>query len=115
VITQDDRARVLAGLASVDAVVLFDEDTPLRLIDALRPDVVVKGGDYDESQVVGADLVKSWGGRVVIIPLVEGRSTTGILAAGQARAGRADPADAGVGRPVRSWGGIAPSQRGDHA
>ena len=85
VITQGDRARVLAGLASVDAVVLFDEDTPLRLIESLQPDVVVKGGDYDESQVVGADLVKSWGGRVVLIPLVEGRSTTGILAAGQAR------------------------------
>lgn len=79
VVAQADRARVVAGLASVDAVVLFDEETPLRLIEALRPDVLVKGADYAESQVVGADLVKAWGGRVVLVPLVEGRSTTRML------------------------------------
>jgi D-beta-D-heptose 7-phosphate kinase/D-beta-D-heptose 1-phosphate adenosyltransferase len=80
VVTETDRAAVLAGLASVDAVVLFDEETPLRLIDAIRPDVLVKGGDYTESKVVGAPLVRSWGGKVVLVPLVEGRSTTRLLA-----------------------------------
>ncbi|WP_422924041.1 D-glycero-beta-D-manno-heptose-7-phosphate kinase [Singulisphaera sp. PoT] len=79
VVVQGDRAQVLAGLASVDAVVLFDEETPLELIAGLKPDVLVKGGDYEESQVVGGELVKSWGGRVAIIPLVEGRSTTKLL------------------------------------
>ena len=80
VVTQEDRAQVLASLVSVDAVVLFDEDTPLGLIESLRPDVLVKGGDYSEAQVVGADLVRSWGGKVVLVPLVEGRSTTNLLA-----------------------------------
>lgn len=79
VVVQGDRAQVLAGLASVDAVVLFDEETPYELIAHLKPDVLVKGGDYEESQVVGGDLVRSWGGRVAIIALVEGRSTTKIL------------------------------------
>ncbi len=79
VVVQGDRAQVLAGLASVDAVVLFDEETPRELIAQLKPNVLVKGGDYEESQVVGGDLVKSWGGYVAIIPLVEGRSTTKIL------------------------------------
>jgi D-beta-D-heptose 7-phosphate kinase/D-beta-D-heptose 1-phosphate adenosyltransferase len=80
VITQDDRAQVLAGLSSVDAVVLFDEPTPLALIEALRPDVLVKGADYTEDQVAGAEPVKSWGGKVVLVPLLEGRSTSRILA-----------------------------------
>jgi D-beta-D-heptose 7-phosphate kinase / D-beta-D-heptose 1-phosphate adenosyltransferase len=79
VIHEDDRARVLAALEAVDAVVLFDEDTPLSLIEALRPDVLVKGDDYREDQVVGADQVKSWGGRVALIPVVPGRSTSHIL------------------------------------
>jgi D-beta-D-heptose 7-phosphate kinase/D-beta-D-heptose 1-phosphate adenosyltransferase len=78
-IGQDDRARVLAALAAVDAVVLFDQDTPLALIEELRPDVLAKGADYREDQVVGAGEVKSWGGRVVLVPLVENRSTTGII------------------------------------
>jgi D-beta-D-heptose 7-phosphate kinase/D-beta-D-heptose 1-phosphate adenosyltransferase len=78
-IRQGDRARVLAALASVDAVVLFDEDTPLNLIERLHPDVLAKGADYREDQVVGAAQVKSWGGRVVLVPLVEDRSTTGII------------------------------------
>lgn len=74
-----ERARVLAALAAVDAVVVFDEDTPLALIEALRPDVLVKGGDYAPATVVGADLVRARGGRVVIIPLTAGQSTTSIV------------------------------------
>jgi D-beta-D-heptose 7-phosphate kinase/D-beta-D-heptose 1-phosphate adenosyltransferase len=80
VIHEHDRARVLAALESVDAVVLFDEDTPLSLIELVRPDVLVKGADYSEDRVVGARQVKSWGGQVVLLPLVQGRSTSGILA-----------------------------------
>jgi D-beta-D-heptose 7-phosphate kinase/D-beta-D-heptose 1-phosphate adenosyltransferase len=79
VIREGDRARVLAALASVDAVVLFDEDTPLELIRHLRPDVLAKGADYREEEVVGAPEVKSWGGQVVLVPLVEDRSTSGII------------------------------------
>lgn len=77
--TQDDRARVLAGLACVDAVTIFDEDTPRELIAELLPDVLVKGGDYRAEDVVGGDVVESAGGRVVIVPLTPGRSTTGII------------------------------------
>lgn len=77
--TQEDRARVLGALACVGAVVVFDEDTPLRLIEALRPDVLVKGADYAKSQVVGAGVVEGYGGRVELVPLVEGRSTTGTI------------------------------------
>lgn len=79
VVHEGDRARVLAALASVDAVILFDEDTPLQLIDAIRPDVIVKGDDYTEDQVVGGTEVKSWGGSVKLIPLVQGRSTSNII------------------------------------
>lgn len=79
VIAEGERAQILAALASVDAVVLFDEDTPLRLINAVRPEILVKGADYTEDQVVGGEAVKSWGGHVALVPLVEGRSTTGIL------------------------------------
>jgi len=79
VVPQKDRAQVLAALASVDAVVLFDEDTPLSLICALRPDVLVKGADYQGRGVVGATEVESWGGRVYFAPLSEGRSSTAIL------------------------------------
>ena len=76
---QGDRARVLAGLAAVDAVVLFDEDTPLELIRALAPDVLVKGADYARDRIVGADLVEARGGRVVRVPLVPDTSTTRIV------------------------------------
>jgi D-beta-D-heptose 7-phosphate kinase / D-beta-D-heptose 1-phosphate adenosyltransferase len=79
VVQQDDRAFVLAGLGCVDAVTLFDEDTPAELIAALLPDVLVKGGDYEPDAVVGREDVEAAGGRVVIIPFVEGRSTTGML------------------------------------
>ena len=74
-----DRAFVLAGLESVDAVVLFDEDTPLSLITALAPDVLCKGADYSLDRIVGADVVTARGGRVVRVPLEEGYSTTNIL------------------------------------
>lgn len=76
---QDDRAYVLAGLAAVDAVTYFDDDTPRDLIAALLPDVLVKGGDYRAEDVVGGAEVRAAGGRVVIAPLVPGRSTTGLL------------------------------------
>lgn len=73
------RARVLAGLAAVDCVVLFDEDTPYELIKALKPDVLVKGADYSKDRIVGADLVEARGGRVVRVELVPGHSTTRIV------------------------------------
>jgi D-beta-D-heptose 7-phosphate kinase/D-beta-D-heptose 1-phosphate adenosyltransferase len=79
VVGQSERARVLAALAAVDAVVVFDEPTPLELIVASRPDVIVKGGDYNEDTVVGAKEVRSWGGKVTIVPTVEGHSTTRLI------------------------------------
>ena len=74
-----ERARVMAALAAVDAVVLFDEDTPLELIRALKPNVLVKGGDYTVETVVGHEDVIANGGRVEIVPTVEGFSTTNIV------------------------------------
>lgn len=74
-----DRARVLAALASVDCVVLFDEDTPLALIRALKPDVLVKGADYEREQIVGAADVEGWGGRVVRVPLLPNHSTSSLV------------------------------------
>ena len=79
VVPQDDRALVLAGLESVDAVVLFHEDTPAALIGALLPDVLVKGGDYTLEQVVGRTEVEGAGGEVHLIPFIEGRSTSELL------------------------------------
>ena len=73
------RARVLAGLAAVDCVVLFDEDTPLELIKSLNPNVLVKGADYPRESIVGGDWVESRGGRLVRIPLVGGFSTSSIV------------------------------------
>jgi rfaE bifunctional protein nucleotidyltransferase chain/domain len=73
------RARVVAGLASVDCVVLFDDDTPLELIRSLAPDVLVKGADYARASIVGGDLVEARGGRVVRVPLVDGFSTTSLV------------------------------------
>jgi D-beta-D-heptose 7-phosphate kinase/D-beta-D-heptose 1-phosphate adenosyltransferase len=74
-----DRAYVLAALECVDLVVIFPEDTPLNLVKHLRPDVIVKGGDYSEHTIVGAADVRSWGGSVVVVPLTPGHSTTGII------------------------------------
>jgi D-beta-D-heptose 7-phosphate kinase/D-beta-D-heptose 1-phosphate adenosyltransferase len=74
-----DRARVLSAMASVDYVVLFEEDDPRRLIEEVRPNVLVKGGDYEPDQVVGADLVRASGGEVRILPLVAGYSTSDLI------------------------------------
>jgi rfaE bifunctional protein nucleotidyltransferase chain/domain len=79
IVAEADRAYVLAALACVDAVTLFDEDTPADIIAAIVPDVLVKGADYTRDAVVGGDVVEAAGGRVVLIPLVQGNSTTGIL------------------------------------
>lgn len=79
VVPEDDRAEMLAALDFVDAVVLFDEEDPLRVIQTLRPDVLVKGGDWSEKDIVGADEVRSAGGEVRRIPLVPGRSTSTII------------------------------------
>jgi rfaE bifunctional protein nucleotidyltransferase chain/domain len=80
VIGQDDRLFALASLLFVDAVCLFDEPTPLALIEAVKPDVLAKGGDYTLDTIVGAKEVMARGGKVEIIPFVEGYSTTGFLA-----------------------------------
>ena len=78
--SEHDRAQILASLECVDAVVLFDEDTPLKLIRAVRPDVLSKGADYKTKRdVVGWDAVESWGGRVELVELIEGRSTTSLV------------------------------------
>jgi D-beta-D-heptose 7-phosphate kinase/D-beta-D-heptose 1-phosphate adenosyltransferase len=76
----ESRALVLAGLGGVDLVVPFEEATPVKLIEAARPDVLIKGADYSEDQVVGGDLVKSWGGEVKLATLVDGYSTTAAIA-----------------------------------
>ena len=76
---EDARARVLTAFAAVDCVVLFDEETPLEILCALAPDVLVKGADYPKSAIVGAEWVEARGGRVVRVPLVAGLSTTSIL------------------------------------
>ncbi len=76
---ENDRARVLAALESVDAVILFDEDTPLNLINAIKPNIIAKGSDYSASQVVGGLEVQSWGGEIALIDLVEGRSTSKLI------------------------------------
>jgi D-beta-D-heptose 7-phosphate kinase/D-beta-D-heptose 1-phosphate adenosyltransferase len=82
IVGERERGRVLAALAAVDAVVAFGEPTPLELIRAIRPDVIVKGGDYRRESIVGAGEVESWGGQVRIVPLVEGVSTTSLIARG---------------------------------
>lgn len=79
VVNEQDRARVLAALESIDAVILFDEDTPLNLINAIQPNVIAKGSDYTADQVVGGKEVLSWGGEIALIDLVEGRSTTNLI------------------------------------
>jgi D-glycero-beta-D-manno-heptose 1-phosphate adenylyltransferase len=76
---QDARARVVAGLAAVDCVILFEEETPLELIRALAPDVLVKGADYARDLIVGADWIEERGGRVVRVPLLTGFSTSALV------------------------------------
>lgn len=79
ILSENDRATLLAALSTVDAVVLFDEDTPLNLIEQLRPDILVKGDDYRIDQVVGREVVEGYGGRVELVKVLEGRSTTTII------------------------------------
>ena len=76
---ENERAQVVAALEAVDAVVVFEEDTPFELVRALQPDVIVKGGDYSCDTIVGADIVRARGGRVVVVPLQAGQSTTSII------------------------------------
>jgi rfaE bifunctional protein nucleotidyltransferase chain/domain len=77
--TQAERAYVLAAIESVDVVTVFDQDTPLELVQCLLPDVIAKGGDYTEATIVGATEVRARGGDVLVIPLTAGQSTTSII------------------------------------
>jgi len=86
-VREQERAQVLAALSAVDAVVIFDDATPLQLIEALRPDVLVKGGDYAEHEVVGAAEVKGWGGRLELVPLVAGHGTSALIENSQEHVG----------------------------
>ena len=85
-VDDDQLCKHVAGLAHVDLVAPFDAPTPLALIEALRPDVLVKGADYTEAQVVGAEVVRRYGGEVRLAPLVEGYSTTAAIGRMTARA-----------------------------
>ena len=76
---QEDRAELIAGMQAVDRVFLFGEDTPLESIRRIRPDRIVKGGDWEPDQVVGRKEVESWGGDILTVPLRTGRSTTSLL------------------------------------
>jgi rfaE bifunctional protein nucleotidyltransferase chain/domain len=101
-VAQADRAAVLRGLRSVDGLVLFDELTPIQLIAELRPDILVKGGDWPADRIVGAELVRRYGGRVVSLPLLEGYGTTALAARIAARLHTSGPAD--ICPPVQSAG-----------
>ena len=83
-----DRVRVLEALGSVDAVTVFDEDTPEAVLDRIRPDVWVKGGDYTASALPETGLLAGWGGEVVVVPYLEGRSTTRLARAAYETTGR---------------------------
>lgn len=98
--SQHDRAEVLEALECVDAVTVFDEDTPLSLIEAIQPEVLVKGGDYRPEEVVGADEVEAAGGRLVLIPLVEGQSTTRMVLRAADRTLTLHPPESRVPSPV---------------
>ncbi len=78
-VPQEERAEILAALEFIDFVIIFPELTPLELINYLKPDIIIKGADWPENKVVGGDNVKKWGGRVILIPIVEGKSTTNIV------------------------------------
>jgi D-beta-D-heptose 7-phosphate kinase / D-beta-D-heptose 1-phosphate adenosyltransferase len=79
IISEDDRISVLEELQSIDYLVRFDEDTPLKLIEQIKPDVLVKGADYSKEKVVGWDIVEAYGGQIVLAPLVDGRSTSSVI------------------------------------
>ena len=76
---ENERAEILAALEFIDFITIFEELTPLELICCLQPDILIKGGDWPEEKVVGREEVKVWGGRVAIIPEIEGKSTTNIV------------------------------------
>ena len=78
-IPENERAEILAALEFIDFVTIFEELTPLKLINYLKPDILIKGGDWPEEKVVGREEIKKWGGRIAIIPEVEGKSTTNIV------------------------------------
>lgn len=77
---QQNRATLLAATQFADAIIVFDEDTPAQLIEAIKPDVLVKGGDWKKSEIVGSTFVESYGGEVKTVPYIEGQSTTAIIA-----------------------------------
>ena len=79
VINQNDRARVLCSLEAVDAVIIFDEETPIKLIESIKPDFLIKGSDYKIDEVVGHKEIKKWGGKVKLIELLKGRSSSNII------------------------------------
>ncbi|MFH1441560.1 MAG: D-glycero-beta-D-manno-heptose 1-phosphate adenylyltransferase [Candidatus Omnitrophota bacterium] len=79
IVCQQDRAKVLAGLESVDYIVIFNEDTPLKTISAIKPDVLIKGSDWQKNNIVGSEVVSQYGGKVATIKLAKGRSTTNII------------------------------------
>ncbi len=79
IICEKDRAYVLSSLKPVDYVIIFDEDTPYKLIKEIKPDILVKGGDYEGKDVVGKDMVESYGGKFILINFLEGKSTSGII------------------------------------
>jgi rfaE bifunctional protein nucleotidyltransferase chain/domain len=79
VVEQEDRAMVLAGLSSIDYICIFNEETPYNLINALLPDILVKGGDYNLDEIVGRNIVENNGGRVITIPMTKGMSTTNLI------------------------------------
>jgi D-beta-D-heptose 7-phosphate kinase/D-beta-D-heptose 1-phosphate adenosyltransferase len=78
-VTAEDRARVLEALEFVDAVVVFDEDTPAQVLDRLRPDVWAKGGDYAGADLPEAAVLRTWGGQAVVLPYLDGHSTTALV------------------------------------
>lgn len=79
IVNEMDRAKIICGLASVDYVVLFKEDTPLKVIKLIKPDILVKGADWNRDNIVGADFVLNYGGKVSMVNLVKGRSTTNLI------------------------------------
>ena len=79
IIPQDERAEIMSALKSVDYVIIFDQHDPLQIITSIRPDILVKGGDWDLDTIVGRDVVESYGGKVFALPLVTGVSTTQII------------------------------------
>lgn len=79
IVNQKDRLSLIAALESVDYVVLFNKETPLEVIKELRPDILVKGADWDKKQIVGTDFVSGYGGRVSTVKLIKGRSTTNLI------------------------------------